>query len=215
MARVAVILAGCGFHDGSEVHESVLTLLALSQAGHTYNCFAPDVVQHRVVNHLTGKEVGETRNTLVEAARIARGEIEPLSQLVVDEFDAVMIPGGFGVALNLSSFGEDGKDCSVDAELKRVVLEMHAAKKPVGATCISPGPIAKVFEGVASVQMTLGSDPATVSQLDAMGAKGVSASVTEMVADETNKVYTTPCYMEPPDLAGCFEGIQKVVAALG
>ncbi len=212
MARMAVILSGCGVFDGSEIHESVLLLLCLAQQGHSYHCFAPDKPQVVVINHLTQKSDKESRNCLVEAARIARGDISPLARLSHVGYDALMMPGGFGAAINLSSFGKDKENCTVDADFKKAVLEFHKAGKPIGATCITPAALAKIFEGVAKVQMTLGSDPANVHQLNVMGAKGVLAHVKDAVGDSENKVFTTPCYMEPPDLAGMYEGVRSLVA---
>lgn len=216
MAHIAVILSGCGYLDGAEIHESVLALLALSQAGHTYQCFAPDVQQAKVVDHLTGKEkVGEKRNVLREAARIARGKIKALSDLEAKAFDAVMIPGGFGVALNLSDFAAHQDKCRVDPDLKRVVLEFFHARKPIGATCITPAILAKIFEGVKSVTLTLGSDPTWAEYLTKLGMKAELGNVRDLISDEKHRIYTTPCYMEPEDLAGLYDGIQKVVSKLG
>jgi enhancing lycopene biosynthesis protein 2 len=214
--RVAVILSGCGFKDGSEIHESVLCLLALARAGHTYHCFAPDMKQKRVVNHLTGQVVpNEERNVLVESARIARGDISPLSKLKPADYDAILLPGGFGAALNLCSYGEEGEECSVLPELKAALLGFHEAGKAIGATCIAPAAVAKSFQGVALIEMTFGTSKKENQSLERMGMKGTSADVRSAVVDRHNKVYTTPCYMEPPDLAGMFEGITKLVAALG
>lgn len=214
MKKVALILAGCGFQDGSEVHESVLCLLALQQAACQVQCFAPDIPQAKVVNHLTGEEVNESRNVLVESARIARGKIKSLEQLDVDAFDAVLIPGGFGVALNLSNFATKGTGCDVNPKLHQVVLSFYEQKKPIGATCISPAVLAKIFEGKQTVTMTLGQGEGPLHQLEEMGMQPKAASSSQMVADEQNKVYTTPCYMEPPDLPGMYEGVKKVVAKL-
>ena len=155
MAKVAVILSGCGFMDGSEIHESVLTLLALAMKNHEVYCFSPDTEQKKVVNHLTGEEAPESRNVLVESARIARGKILPLKDLDVSQFDALMLPGGFGAALNLSDFAERQENCSVDPDLKRVILQAHKEKKPIGATCITPAAIAKIFQDVTPFVMTL------------------------------------------------------------
>jgi len=215
MAKVAVVLSGCGHRDGAEIHESVLTLLALALKKHKVQCFAPDIAQKKVINHLTGEEMAETRNVLVEAARIARGNIKPLEELNMDDFDALMLPGGFGAALNLSDFAEKGENCSVNPDLAKAVQEAHKSKKPIGATCIAPALLAKIFQGKAPVAMTLGSDPSANEKLNKMGMKAEAAAVSEMVADEEHKVYTTPCYMEPPDLAGMFDGISKVVDRLG
>lgn len=215
MAAIAVVLSGCGFMDGSEIHESTLCLLALHQAGHSVECFAPDIPQAQVINHLTKAPMGETRNCLVEAARIARGAIKPLAELDEGEFDAILLPGGFGAAANLSTFGADQENCTVNADLQRTILAFHKAGKPIGATCITPAVLAKIFEKVTPVTMTLGSSAGANAPLDNMGMQSTPATASQMVADEENRVYTTPCYMEPPDLAGMFEGITAVVAKLG
>ncbi len=210
--KVAVVLSGCGVFDGSEIHESVLCLLALAQAGHTYRCFAPDIQQKKVVNHLTKhEETEQVRNVLEESARIARGDIRALSQLVVDDFDAILIPGGLGAAKNLSTFASEKENCSVLPELSSSVLGFHKAKKPIGATCIAPAVLAKIFQDHAVVTMTLGKNSSSNGDLVRMGMKAAEASVTECIADEDNKVFSTPCYMEPSDLAGMFQGISKLV----
>jgi enhancing lycopene biosynthesis protein 2 len=210
--KVAVVLSGCGFLDGAEIHESVLCLLALSQGNHEFFCFAPDMEQVKVVNHKTGKpEENEKRNVLIESARIARGSILSLSELRSGDFDAILFPGGFGVAVNLCTFAEEQENCSVNEECKKLVLEFHEAGKPIGATCIAPALLGKIFQGVASVKMTLGSDPSANENLTKMGMLAKEAFVADMVSDEKNKVFSTPAYMEPDDLLGMFEGIQKVV----
>ncbi len=215
MAKIAVILSGCGFLDGSEIHESVLTLLALAQAGHSYQCFAPNSEQYKVVNHLTGEESSdEARNILVESARIARGKIKPLEELDPDAFDSILLPGGFGAALNLCSFALEQENCTVNEKLKVILQKFHASKKPIAATCIAPVILAKTFQGRAKMTMTVGSDSGSLEKLSQMGMNPESARVTDCVVDEENKVFTTPCYMEPDDLAGMFAGIQKLVAHL-
>ena len=216
MVKVAVILSGCGYLDGSEIHESVLSFLALEQAGYSYECFAPDEKQSDVINHLNEKEdASHSRNILEESARIARGRVQALSLLSAQKFDALLMPGGFGAAKNLSDFYAKGTDCSVNGDLSRIVREFYEQKKPIGATCITPAPLAKIFSSInASVTMTLGKSEEFNAKLKEMGAKAVSADVTEMVADETNRVYTTPCYMEPDNLLVMFEGIKKLVAKL-
>ena len=112
--KIAVILSGCGVYDGAEVHESVITLLRLDQRGAQVQCFAPDIPQLHVVNHLTGEEMPESRNVLVESARIARGEVKDIKQANAEEFDALIVPGGFGAAKNLSAFDVKGAECSVN-----------------------------------------------------------------------------------------------------
>ena len=146
--KIAVVLSGCGVFDGAEIHESVLTLLAINRQGGEYQCFAPDVPQAHVIDHRSGKETGETRNVLTESARIARGKIEDLAAFRAEDYDALMFPGGFGAAKNLSSFAFDGPDCIVQKDVSAAIAAMRAAGKPIGALCISPAIMAKVMGDV-------------------------------------------------------------------
>jgi enhancing lycopene biosynthesis protein 2 len=164
--QVAVILSGCGVYDGAEIHESVLTLLAIAKQDAEYTIFAPNTNQHHVINHLKGEPTEETRNVLVEAARIARGTIKPLSEFTATNFDALVLPGGFGAAKNLSSLAFDGPNCSVETETARAVKETHAAGKPIGALCIAPAVIAKIL---GEVTVTIGQDEGTAQAIEAMG----------------------------------------------
>jgi enhancing lycopene biosynthesis protein 2 len=212
MAKVAVVLSGAGYLDGSEIHESVLCLLMLSKYKHQYHCFAPDKEQRKLMNHLTKQEIKtEKRNCLLEAARIARGKIAPLASLEEKAFDALLLPGGMGAVMNLCDFAEKGVKCSIDPQLKDHIISFYQAKKPIGATCIAPILIAKALEGIASVEMTLGRDPQYQSILQQMGMKGTLAHVKECVQDKQHRIYTTPCYMEPEDLAGMSEGVEALV----
>ena len=209
--KVGVILSGCGFQDGAEIHESVLSLLALDRAGAAVSCFAPDVPQAQVVNHLTGEAAEETRNVLVESARIARGEIEDVAKCRVDELDAVVLPGGFGAALNLCTFATEGPEASVHPEVARVVREAHAAGKPIGAICIAPGLIARVLGGSAPA-LTIGNDAGTAGAIEACGATHKECPVDEFVVDEANKIVTTPAYMLGPTIRHVAAGIEKCVS---
>lgn len=215
MSKVAIILSGCGHCDGAEIRESVLCMVMLARHGHQFMCFAPNEPQAKVINHIThqvSKE--ETRNVLVESARIARGEIAPLEELKEQEFDALVLPGGMGAAFNLSDFAEKGALCSVNTTLKSIILKFYQAKKPMGATCIAPAVIAKALEGVASVEMTLGSDRDQQKVLEEMGMRGVLAKAHECIADNKHRVFTTPCYMEPEDLAGMSVGVEEMIKQL-
>lgn len=209
--RFAVVLSGCGVYDGAEIHEAVLTLLAIDRAGGTYQCFAPDIAQMHVVNHLTGQETGESRNVLVEAARIARGAIKPLSDFQAGDFDAIVFPGGFGAAKNLCSFAVAGPDCTVDADVERAITAMRAASKPIGALCISPAILARVLGGV---ELTIGSDADTAAALEKMGAHHVTRSHGEIAVDMAAKVVTTPCYMLDASIGQIADGAQAVVNKL-
>lgn len=211
--QVAVVLSGCGVFDGAEIHESVLSLLALAQQGAAYQCFAPDITQHHVVNHLNGEEMDETRSVLVEAARIARGDIKPLAEFDASEFDALLLPGGFGAAKNLSNLAFEGPNCSVDPSLTGAVNAMLEAGKPIGALCISPAVLAKIFEGKAA-KLTIGSDPGTIGAIEAMGCKHRETTHGEIVIDEQYKLVTSPCYMLDANIAQIAEGAQNTVKAL-
>lgn len=208
---VAVILSGCGNRDGGEIHESVTTLLAIKRAGYDYQCFAPDIMQYRVVNHLTGETVNEQRSVLVEAARIARGKIKRLSEFQPADYAALFIPGGQGAALNLSTFNIDGPQCKVNPDVERAVQLMHWAGKPIGALCIAPVILGKLIKGV---YVTMGTDPKVNEKLHQMGAQTKNAPPDSYVVDEKNKVVTGPCYMGDAtiaDVANCAERVVKRV----
>lgn len=210
MARVGVVLSGCGFLDGAEIQESVLTLLALDRAGAEVSCFAPDADQVKVVNHLTGKEMHERRNVLVESARIARGKIADVAAANAADLDALILPGGFGAALNLCDFAVKGPHCTVHPAVARLVQAVHAAGKPIGAICIAPALIAKVLGD--QVRVTIGSDATTARAIQAMGAVHESCPVEQFVVDRGHKVVTTPAYMLGPGVKDVAAGIERCVA---
>ena len=213
MPKVGVVLSGCGVNDGAEIHESVITLLALDRAGAEYQCMAPDVEQMHVVNHLTGEVAeGESRNVLVESARIARGEIVDLAGVTSNDMDALIFPGGFGAAKNLCDFAVKGADCHVHSEVLRVVKEMHKAGKPIGVICISPAMMAKVMEDSGStIDLTIGTDEETAGAIESMGASHVSCLVEEFVVDHENKIVSTPAYMSANRITEVEAGITKLV----
>lgn len=204
----AIVLSGSGVYDGAEIHEATMTMLAVVQAGAQYRCFAPDIDQMHVMNHFTGKEMNESRNVLVESARIARGDIQPLDELDVKAFDAILFPGGFGVAKNLCSFAVEGPNCTVDVEAERVVREAYAAKKPIGALCIAPVLIAKVL---GDINVTIGVDADTIKALEQIGATHTQTKHGEVVVDSGNRVYTTPCYMLDSNISQIFDGATAIV----
>jgi len=211
--RVAVVLSGCGVFDGAEIHESVLSLLALERQGAQYQCFAPDIPQYHVIDHLTGSEMDESRSVLVEAARIARGDIKALSEFDAEAFDALFLPGGFGAAKNLSTLAFDGPNCSVNADLKNAVTAMIDAGKPIAALCITPAVLAKILEG-REATLTIGSDPDTIGAIEAMGGHHQLTSHAEVVIDERLKLVTSPCYMLDASISQIAEGADNTVRAL-
>ena len=209
--KIAVVLAGCGVYDGAEIHESVLTMLAIAQAGAEYDISAPNVNQHHVVNHLTGNEMPEKRNVLIESARIARGHIKPLSELNASKADALMLPGGFGVAKNLCTFAIDGTNCDVNPDIERVIKEFHTSGKPIGALCISPALITKVL---GKIEVTIGQDEGTASAINQMGGTHVKTTHGEIVTDHKNKIVTTPCYMLDANIMQIAEGAKNITEAV-
>ena len=190
--KFAVVLSGCGVFDGAEIHEATLTMLAIKEAGADYQCFAPDIPQYHVINHLTGEEMNEIRNVLIESARIARGDIKPLSEYKAEAFDALIFPGGFGAAKNLSTVAFDGPNAKVNPEVEASIKSTLALHKPIGALCISPAVVAKVIEGV---EVTIGNDPGTAEAIEKMGSKHVVTTHGMVVHDHKYNVFTTPCYM--------------------
>ena len=209
--RFAVILAGCGNKDGAEIHESVLTLLSIDRAGHQYQCFAPDVPQARVLNFLTNEVMKETRNVLLESARIARSQIKPLSEFSKDDFDVLVMPGGSGVAYNLCTFAVDGDRMTVLPQVEASIRAMHEAGKPIGALCITPVIIAKVLKNVT---VTFGQDEKKNAIFGKLGTKTINTDARSIVIDHENKIVTTPCYMLDARISEISEGIDKLVLQL-
>ncbi len=209
--KFAIVLAGSGVFDGAEIHEATLTMLAIMRQGAEYSCFAPDIPQHHVINHITGEEMNETRNVLVESARIARGEISPLSEFDGKEFDALIFPGGFGAAKNLSTVAFDGAGASVNADVENAVNQMVELKKPIGALCISPAFIAKILK---DVNVTIGQDKGTAEAIEAMGATHVLTDHGDVVFDENMLVFTTPCYMLDANILDIDDGANNIVKAM-
>lgn len=209
MTKVAVILSGCGVYDGAEIYESVLTLLALEQKSCEYQAFAPDIPQAHVINHLTGEVMDESRQVLVEAARIVRGNIKDLASANPDEFDALILPGGYGAAKNLCDFAFKGADCVIQPDVLHFCQAMAAQGKPLGFICIAPAMIPQIFgEGTKA---TIGTDAETAALIEQMGATHVNCPVDEFVVDEKRKVVSTPAYMLAGKISEAAIGINKLV----
>jgi len=212
--KIGVILSGCGVYDGAEIHESVVTLLAIDRNGAEAVMCAPNIDQLHVINHLTGEvDEGATRNVLVESARIARGEIRDVTEVSADELDALILPGGFGAAKNLCDFAVNGPDCKVDAGVAALVRAVHEQGKPVAAVCIAPALLAKVL-GDEGPELTIGNDPDTAGAMATMGAAHVECPVTEFVIDRDRKLVSSPAYMLAQNISEAAEGIERTVAAL-
>ncbi|MGZ0655786.1 isoprenoid biosynthesis glyoxalase ElbB [Coraliomargarita sp. W4R53] len=212
--KVAVILSGCGVYDGAEIHESVLTLLALAKAGAEVSCIAPDIAQRHVIDHTTGEELEEEdRNVMTESARISRGVISPLDNVKAEDFDAFIYVGGFGVAKNLSSYAFDGVDYDVDPAIVDLIQTAHEAGKAQGFMCIAPVLAARAL-GTNHVHLTIGNDADTAAKLEAKGATHVICAVDSIVVDEANRVVSTPAYMLAQSITEAEAGINQLVKAV-
>lgn len=215
MKKIGVLLSGCGVNDGAEIHESVITMLALDRAGVETVMMAPNIDQMHVVNHYTGQEMDEFRNVLVESSRIARGNIKDMAEVTGNDIDALIIPGGFGVVKNLCDYAMAGSECSINPDVFRLVSEVHLLQKPIGAICIAPAMMAKILgEQDESAEMTIGSDESTANDIKTMGSTHVTCPVTEMVVDKEKKIITTPAYMEAQSIKEAAEGIEKLVVEI-
>lgn len=214
MAKAGIILSGCGVRDGSEIHETVCTLLALAKYAIEPVFFAPNIPQAEVINHVENVVLaGEVRNVLLESARIARGNITDLANASADQLVAVIFPGGSGVIKNLSTFAAEGANCRVNAHVERIILDMHEAGKPIGALCIAPVLVAKVFgsRGI-KVTVTIGNDRATASILEQMGARHVTCPADQCAVDAEHKVVTCPCYMLAKSAEEVYRGVKQLAA---
>ena len=215
MRKVAVVLSGCGVFDGSEIHEACAALLALHRAGAEAVVCAPSGPQLHVVDHLTQEPAeGAVRDVLVESARLARGRIRPLAQVVVADLDAVLLPGGFGAAKNLCTFAVDGPDCTVNPQVETFLRQAHDQGKAIGAMCIAPVLLARVFGPDLHPSLTIGNDPATAAKINQMGAHHVDCPATGTVVDETNNMVTTPAYMLAGNIGDVFDGAAACVEKL-
>jgi enhancing lycopene biosynthesis protein 2 len=209
--KFAVVLSGCGVFDGAEIHESVMTMLAIVRNKCTYDIFAPDIIQYHVVNHITGQSTNEVRNVLIESARIARGKIQNLKEYNPNNYDGIIFPGGFGVAKNLCSYALDGNECMVNPIVETAVKLTHEANKPIGALCISPVMIAKIL---GNIEVTIGNDKATSASIKNFGASHIETMQGEVHIDIKNKIVTTPCYMLDSNIAQVADGAENLVKAM-
>lgn len=210
--KVGVLLSGSGVNDGSEIHESVLTMLFLDRSDTEIILMAPNIDQMHVINHYTGQEMDEFRNVLVESARIARGNIKDMAEISGDDLDALIIPGGFGVAKNLSDYAMSGAECSINPDVYRLISEMILLKKPIGAICIAPAMMAKILaEQNQSATITIGKDKTTAKDIEDMGSAHKECLVEEIVIDEVNNIVTTPAYMDAKNISEAAAGIEKLV----
>jgi enhancing lycopene biosynthesis protein 2 len=213
MKKIGVVLSGCGVRDGSEIHEAVCALLAIDQAGAEAICMAPDI-ELSEINHCIMEPTGAKRKVLVEAARIARGNIKNITDIKATDLDALVFPGGFGAALNLCDFAQKGAAASVNPEVARLTREIHAARKPIGAICIAPALIAAILGKEAAPTLTIGTDPATAAEVEKTGAKHQDCPATGIVVDRQNRIVTTPAYMLAGRISEVYEGIGNCIRAV-
>jgi enhancing lycopene biosynthesis protein 2 len=212
--KIGVLLSGCGVMDGSEIHEATLTLFFLDKQGAEIVCMAPNKDQADVMNHAAGAPAQEKRNALVEAARIARGKILDVKTVKAADLDGIIIPGGSGAAKNLCTFAKDGSNCRVDENVAQLLWDLHRSRKPIGALCIAPALIARVFGADISPELTIGTDDGTAAALEKMGARHKKALADEIVVDGKNKIVTTPCYMLAQSIKEVGAGVEKLVAQI-
>lgn len=223
MKRIGVLLSGCGVYDGAEIQESVFTLLAIDQNGGKAVCVAPNIAQHHVVNHITGEEMPETRNVLTESARIARGNIQDLAKVTANDFDALVIPGGFGDAKNLTKWAFSGASGEINSEVQRIIIEMLEAKKPIVGLCMGPTIIAKALEGkLTNSFVTVGNvtekSPYDIEEVQGevkkLGFDTKENSITEITIDKENKIITAPCYMMEVSIAQVYANAKQAIDKL-
>lgn len=214
-ARVGVILSGCGVKDGSEIQEAVSILIALDRRGASVVCMAPNVSQSEVHNHFTGEKEAHPRNVLHESARIARGMIVDLARVKEADLDALVFPGGYGAAKNLCDFATKGTTCQVLAHVRRLMLEMRKAGKPIGLACIAPVIAAAVFGGEGlSPELSIGTDAQTAGAIKTMGGIHHDTGPTDIYIDEKNRLVTTPCYMNDVGPWIVYQGADRMVEAV-
>ena len=212
MPKVGVVLSGCGAQDGAEIHESVITLLALDRAGADVKIMAPDMNQFHVINHLTDEEMDMSRNILIESARIARGNVVDVATVTGDELDALVFPGGTGMAKNIFDYAMAGAECTIINDVQRLTMEILEAGKPLGAICIAPVMVAKILQRMGrNGKVTGGCNEGISNDIQAMGIETESVGPGDIVIDEKNKIVTTPAYVEAQSIKEAAEGIEKLV----
>ena len=212
MVNIGVCLSGCGVNDGAEIHESVITALALNKAGANIIYTAPNVMQTKVVDHYSGNDMNENRNVLIESARIARGKITDLAELTANDMDGLIFPGGFGAALNLCDFALKGADCDIHPEVNRIIGEMLIANKPLGFICIAPVLFARAAKNANKTAIiTIGNDQTTADQIEKLGSQHIACTVDDFIVDEGNKIVSTPAYMLADSISEAASGIEKLV----
>lgn len=209
--KFAIILSGSGVYDGAEIQEATMSMYAIVKNGSSYDIFAPDMEQYHVINHITGEEMNEKRNVMIESARIARGEISSVTNYNPKNYDGLLFPGGFGVAKNLCTFAFDGVDCKVLPEIEKAITDTVIAKKPIGALCISPVLIAKVL---GDIEITIGQDKMTAQQVEEMGARHINTHHGDVIVDSKFKIATTPCYMLDATIMDIAEDAENVVLSM-
>ncbi len=212
MKEIGVVLSGCGAQDGSEIHEAVITLLSLDRAGAHAKIMAPDMKQLHVINHLSGKTMNSNRNSLIESSRIARGKIVPINTVKGEDIDAIIFPGGTGMAKNIFNYALVGKDFTIISDVERITIESLKLGKPIGAICIAPVMIAKVLQNMGiNGTVTGGYNQQIIEDIEEMGINTKQVGAEDIVVDDVNKIISTPAYVEGKSIGEVAIGITKLV----
>lgn len=221
--KIGVLLSGSGVYDGSEIQEAVLTLLAIEEIEAEAICISIDKPQHHVINHLNGEEMNDSRNMLIESARIARGNIKNINDVSPNDIDAMVIPGGFGAAKNFTSWAFNGSDGEILPEVKLLLVNLINIGKPIAALCVSPVVLAKALEGsTITPTLTIGTDKepspyditAFTDGLQKTGMQTEMKSVREINIDVKNKIISAPCYMMEASIVDVRKNIRSAIEAL-
>ena len=184
-------------YDGSDVHESVLLLLALEEAGERPVLLAPDIRQGRTVDHLSAGTVeGEDRNVLCESARLGRGIVRALATVRPDELEALVIPGGYGPVVNFSGgFAMPGAARRILPEVEPFLQHFLMERKPLGLIGL----------GEVPVRTLLGQE---------MEPPSPPADPRHLRVDADRRIVHTPGFAAFTRLADVRAGIEAMVAAL-
>jgi enhancing lycopene biosynthesis protein 2 len=214
MKKVCMILSGSGVFDGTEIHEAVLSILYLQQSNIEIVFAAPDIPQTDVINHISGQEIQESRNVLIESARIARGQIVNLKDIDVEDIDGLFFPGGAGSVKNLCTFMKEGPECSVNVDIQNLVSACLDKQKPIAALCISPVLIARIcmLKGISGIRMTVGNtNHQIIGMLSRMGMEHILCESYNYEIDTNYRIFSSPAYMNDGNISEISSGILRLV----
>ncbi len=207
--KVGILLSGCGVYDGSEIQETISAMIALEELNIQYVGISVNKNQHHVINHLDGSEMNETRNMMIESARIMRGNVVDIKTITPSDIDGLVIPGGFGNAKNLTTWAFNGADGEILPEVKLLLINLVNIGKPIAALCVSPILISLAFkDSTISPTLTLGStnekSPYDIHSfhigIEKNGGKSLEKGINDLCIDENNRIICAPCYMQDASL---------------